>query len=187
MDLLTPHSTHLVSTSNYSGTADLHTLQINVAHTKSLPPHSVFICCCLPSEWQLPSNWTNCRVESSLMLQPTVSGPVCLGTKHHLGLMTRFLLLSDSCGFLDVGHSRWWEGRSAVCNCFWPLPVMNTHATTEELLGTLFYMWSVSYQRKVGNYFLPELVSFGHIKNKNNFTFSQLCRVHPHSMCWVCC
>jgi hypothetical protein len=28
--------------------------------------------------------------------------PVCLGVKPHLGSKTRFLLLSDSCGFVDV-------------------------------------------------------------------------------------
>jgi hypothetical protein len=34
------------------------------------------------------------------MLRLTVSRPVCLGVKSHLGPKPRFLLLSDSCGFL---------------------------------------------------------------------------------------
>jgi hypothetical protein len=42
------------------------------------------------------------------MLRPTVSRPVYLGDKPHLGPKTRFLLLSDSCGFEDMGR--------ALCN-----------------------------------------------------------------------
>jgi hypothetical protein len=44
---------------------------------------------------------THCSVSQSqsLTLRPTVSRPVCFGIKYP------FLLLSDSCGFLDVGCS----------------------------------------------------------------------------------
>jgi hypothetical protein len=38
----------------------------------------------------------------------------------HLVLTTIFLLLSDSCGFVDVGRSLWREGGSVVYNCYWP-------------------------------------------------------------------
>jgi hypothetical protein len=44
------------------------------------------------------------RVESSLMLRPTVSRPVYLGIKHPSGAYDQILLLSDSCGFVDVGR-----------------------------------------------------------------------------------
>jgi hypothetical protein len=44
----------------------------------------------------------NIRVK--VILRPTVSRPVCLGVKPHLGPKTRFLLLSDSCGLVDVGE-----------------------------------------------------------------------------------
>jgi hypothetical protein len=37
----------------------------------------------------------------------------------HLGLKTRFLLLSDSFGFVDVGRPLWREDGSAVYNCRW--------------------------------------------------------------------
>jgi hypothetical protein len=40
------------------------------------------------------------------MLRPTVSQPVCLGIKHPSGLTIRFLLLSDSCAFVDVARGR---------------------------------------------------------------------------------
>jgi hypothetical protein len=38
------------------------------------------------------------------MLWPVVSRPVCRGVKLHVGPKTRFLLLSDICGFVDVGR-----------------------------------------------------------------------------------
>jgi hypothetical protein len=48
------------------------------------------------------------------MLQSTVSRPGSLVSSTHLRLTTRFLLLSDSCGFVDVGRSLWPENGSAV-------------------------------------------------------------------------
>jgi hypothetical protein len=39
-----------------------------------------------------------------------------------LGPKTRFLLLSDSCGFVDVGCPLWWEDGSVIYNWCWPLP-----------------------------------------------------------------
>jgi hypothetical protein len=39
-----------------------------------------------------------------VQLRRTVSRPVYVGVKPHLGPKTRFLLLSDSCGFVDVGR-----------------------------------------------------------------------------------
>jgi hypothetical protein len=36
----------------------------------------------------------------------------------------------------------------------------NTHAIIEELLATSFSMWSVSYQKKVGNLFTELVLSF---------------------------
>jgi hypothetical protein len=37
---------------------------------------------------------------------------------------------------------------------------MNTHETIEELLDASFSMWSVSYQRKVGDWLFTELLVF---------------------------
>jgi hypothetical protein len=44
------------------------------------------------------------------MLRPKVGRAVCLGVKPHVASKTRFLLLSDSCGFVDVGCHFWREG-----------------------------------------------------------------------------
>jgi hypothetical protein len=38
----------------------------------------------------------------------------------HLMLKTRFLLLSNSCEFVDLGLPLWREGGSVVYNCCWP-------------------------------------------------------------------
>jgi hypothetical protein len=40
----------------------------------------------------------------------------------HLGLTTRSLLLSDSCGFVDLGRPLWRENGPIVHNCSWPSP-----------------------------------------------------------------
>jgi hypothetical protein len=65
------------------------------------------------------------RVKVKVMLRPTVSRPVCLGVKPHLGPKTRFLLLSDSCGFAHVGRPLWREDGSVVCNCCWSSPAQS--------------------------------------------------------------
>jgi hypothetical protein len=50
------------------------------------------------------------------------SRPVCLGVKH-LKPKSIFLLLWNSYGFVDVGCLLWWEDKSVVYNCCWPLQV----------------------------------------------------------------
>jgi hypothetical protein len=55
------------------------------------------------------------------MLRPTVSrsvGQSVLVSSTYLGPKTRFLLLSDSCGFVDVGRPLWRENGSIIYNCF---------------------------------------------------------------------
>jgi hypothetical protein len=44
-------------------------------------------------------------VKVSVTLRQKARRPVILDVKPYLGLKTRFLLLSDSCHFVDVGHS----------------------------------------------------------------------------------
>jgi hypothetical protein len=65
------------------------------------------------------------QVKFKVMLRSTVSVPVCPGVSC-LGVNTRFLLLSDSCGFLGVkGGPLWLEDGSVVYNCCWPSPAQS--------------------------------------------------------------
>jgi hypothetical protein len=57
----------------------------------------------------------------------------------HLGLTNRFLLLSDSCGFLDVGRSLWRENVSAVYNCCCTSPAQSFLSGSLEGLVTISY------------------------------------------------
>jgi hypothetical protein len=73
------------------------------------------------------------------MLRSTVSRPIYLGAKPHLGPETRFLLLSDSCGFVDVGRPLWRQDGSVVCNCCWPSSTQSFFCPSPAGLMTTFY------------------------------------------------
>jgi hypothetical protein len=73
------------------------------------------------------------------MLRPTVSRPVCLGISTNLGLTTRFLLMSDRCGLVNVGRSLWREDGSVVCNCWWSSPAQSFSGRNPVGLAIIFY------------------------------------------------
>jgi hypothetical protein len=66
-------------------------------------------------------------------------GQFVLESSVHLGLTTRLLLLSDSCGFVDVGCSRWREDGSVIYNCCWPSPAQSVSGPSLVGLATMFY------------------------------------------------
>jgi hypothetical protein len=53
--------------------------------------------------------------------------------------MTRFLLLSNSCRFVDVGRSLWRENGSAISNCCWSSLAHSFLARSPAGLMTIFY------------------------------------------------
>jgi hypothetical protein len=94
-----------------------------------------FYCDCL--ERQLSYEWI---IQSlSLMLGSTVSRPVSLGIKHPSEAYDQILLLSDSCGFVDMGRSLWREDGSVVHNCCWPSPAQSFSGPSSFWLATIFY------------------------------------------------
>jgi hypothetical protein len=66
-------------------------------------------------------------------------GQSVLVSSAHLWLTKRFLLLSDSCRFVDVGRSLWRENGSAVYNCRLSSPVQSFLGPSPEGLVTIFY------------------------------------------------
>jgi hypothetical protein len=65
-------------------------------------------------------------------------GQSVLVSSTHLGLTTNFLLLLDSCGFVDVGHSLWREDGCVVYNCCWPSPAQSFSGPSPVGLATIF-------------------------------------------------
>jgi hypothetical protein len=88
---------------------------------------------CPPADPRLSADSAQVKVKVKVMLRPTVSRPVCLGPK------TRFLLLSDSCAFLDVESPPWREGVSVDYNCCWSSPAQSLSSLSPAELMTIFY------------------------------------------------
>jgi hypothetical protein len=106
--------------------------------------------------WPLSDTPQLATLSLSLMLRPTVSRPVCRGKSTHLGLTTRFLLLSDSCGFVDVGRSLWGEDVSVFYDCCWPPSAQSFLGPSAVGLATIFY-----YLRFVTSLFVASYDSQG--------------------------
>jgi hypothetical protein len=66
--------------------------------------------------------------------------------------MTRFLLLSDSCRFVDVGRSLWREDESVVYNCCWPSPEQSLSGPSLVGLVTIFYCLRLETSLSVASY-----------------------------------
>jgi hypothetical protein len=81
-------------------------------------------------------------VSDNVNLRPTVSrsvGQSVLVSSTQLGLMNRFLILSNSCGVVDVRRSLWRENGSAVYNCCWSSPAQSFFGPSTTGLVAIFY------------------------------------------------
>jgi hypothetical protein len=78
------------------------------------------------------------RLKVNIMSRLMFRRPVCVGVKPHLGPKTIFLLLSDSCGIVDVGRHLSRENGSVVYNCYWPSPAQSFSGPSRTGLMTIF-------------------------------------------------
>jgi hypothetical protein len=83
---------------------------------------------------------TQSRIESYVTTDGLVGRSV-LELSTHLGLTTRFLLLSDSCVFLDLGRSLWRKDGSVTYeyNCCWSSPTQSFSGPSPVGLATILY------------------------------------------------
>jgi hypothetical protein len=79
------------------------------------------------------------QIRVRVMLRPRSVGQSVLVSSTHLGLTTRFLLLSDSCGFVTVGRPLGRENGSAVYNCCWSSPAQSFLGPSPAGLVTIIY------------------------------------------------
>jgi hypothetical protein len=84
---------------------------------------------------------TDCKSSRLLCYDRRSVGQTVLEWSTHRGLTTRFLLMSNSCGIVDVGRclSLWREDWSVVYNCCWPSPAQSFSGPSPMVLGTIFY------------------------------------------------
>jgi hypothetical protein len=91
------------------------------------------------SGFTLSCTTTDSKSTSKLCYDPQSVGQSVLVSSTHLGLTTRFLLLSGSCGFVDLGRSLWRENGSAIYNCCWSSPAQSFLGPSPAGLVTIFY------------------------------------------------
>jgi hypothetical protein len=107
------------------------TISVQLTQTTGYDPESVQ----RNSHSQIQISWAqslrDSQVQVQVTLRLTVSQSVSLGVKHHLGLMTRYLLLFGIYGLVFVGRPLWREDGSAFCICCWPL--RNCHSSLSVL------------------------------------------------------
>jgi hypothetical protein len=146
----------LVTTSNYSATANLHNSQIISVPTRPFPACCGFIIRSLTTAYNsgdssasrpqlissqppVQNSLTTQSQSSKLCYDLRSAGQSILEQSTHLGLTTRSWLLSDSCGFVDLGRPLWREDGSAVCNCYWPLPAQSFSGPSPVGFVAIFY------------------------------------------------
>jgi hypothetical protein len=129
-----------VTESNFTNTTNYSSSQ-SMALSDSL--HSLLDYACLPfhcDEWRTKNSYSHIELPwttSVRRITPTSESECYVTTDGQSaslswnqaliwGLNTTLVLLSDSCGFVDVGRSLWREDGSVICNCCWSLPAWDS-------------------------------------------------------------
>jgi hypothetical protein len=86
------------------------------------------------------------ETEVKVMLRTTT----ILVSSPHLGPKTRFVLLSHSCEFLDVGRPLWREDGSVVFNCCWASSEQSFWAISSAGLMSISHCLSSSHPQSTG-------------------------------------
>jgi hypothetical protein len=133
MDFLQSHR-------NFEYDCNCRTCTVFNSHTKSAC-HSLIPFLLPPSTAHSLNSDLRLSLSSKVkvMLRSTVSRPVFLVSSTHLGLKVRSLLLSNSCGFVDVERSLWRDNGSAVYNCCWSSPAQSFLRQSPAGLVNIFY------------------------------------------------
>jgi hypothetical protein len=92
------------------------------------------------------------KVKVKVILRLTVSQPVSLGVKPHLGPTTRYLLLCDSYGLVLVGCPLWREDGSVFFIFCGPLPGQSFSGPSPLGLETIFYCLRIETSLFVASY-----------------------------------
>jgi hypothetical protein len=108
------------------------------------------------ASFQIPSSSLSLKypTESSRVLyyDRRSVGQSVLVSSTHLGLTIGLSLLSDSCGFVDVGRSLWREDGSLVYNCCWPSPAQLFSGPSPVRLVTMFLLYQVRDFHLIASY-----------------------------------
>jgi hypothetical protein len=161
--------TPLGNTNNYCAIANLHNWQITTAPAKPFPACFVFtrhflvtgfnsgdssvsrtrVLCShtrienSPTVTSLFSHpWRAqlfAKSKSKLYYDRRSAGKSVLEQSTHLGFTTRSWLLSDICGFLDLGRPLWREDESVFYSCCWPSPAQSFSGPSPVGLVAIFY------------------------------------------------
>jgi hypothetical protein len=142
-DLLTPYLQSLTITMHYSNSKYIFSSILLWSDIflfwYELRLSSFLVCLLLVSELLLLSASTDLVLKSKSCCDWRSVDQSLLVSSTHLGLMARFLLLSDSRGFVDVERSLWREDRSVVYNCCWSSPAQSFLDSSPAGLVTIFY------------------------------------------------
>jgi hypothetical protein len=97
----------------------------------SIPHQSTSL---LFTDW-LSTYWAPSRV----VLRPTVSPSVCLGTKHPSCAYGQIFVTVRQLRVCWCGGSLWWEDGPVVHNCWWSSPAQSISGRSPMGLATIFY------------------------------------------------